>query len=62
MPEIVTNHGPNNQDAQVDLFNALLAEIQDSYPVTLKMTEEEKQKMCQKMYIYNFSYLLRYNL
>ena len=44
MPEIVTNHGPNNQDAQVDLFNALLAEIQDSYPVTLKMTEEEKQK------------------
>ena len=45
MPEIVTNNGHNNQNDQVDLFNALLAEIQDSYPVTLKMTEEEKQKV-----------------
>ena len=42
MPEIVTNNNPNNQN---DLFNLLLAEIQDSYPVTLRMTEEEKQKV-----------------
>jgi len=44
MPELVTNNHPNNQNQYADLFNLLLSEIGDSYPVTLKMTVHEKQK------------------